>query len=177
MQVWQHNEMSADAGGLARWPVKLLIPVGFALLILQVLSEIGKRIIIMQGRANMTGDWGWLAPLMFAALFLLLLTGYPVAFVLAAVGFNFWCDRGDVGRIPIELVQAVPERLFGIMRNETLMAIPFFTLMGLILEKSQLAEDLLEAVNQLFGKVAWWLGLCGDFGGCIIGRYHRYCGS
>ncbi|MBK7301589.1 MAG: TRAP transporter small permease subunit [Moraxellaceae bacterium] len=47
MQVWQHNEMSADAGGLPRWPVKLLIPVGFALLILQVLSEIGKRIIII----------------------------------------------------------------------------------------------------------------------------------
>jgi TRAP-type mannitol/chloroaromatic compound transport system permease small subunit len=47
MQVWQHNEMSADAGGLARWPVKLLIPVGFGLLILQVLSEIGKRIIII----------------------------------------------------------------------------------------------------------------------------------
>ena len=44
MQVWQHNEMSADAGGLARWPVKLLIPVGFSLLVLQVLSEIGKRI-------------------------------------------------------------------------------------------------------------------------------------
>ena len=47
VQVWQHNEMSADAGGLARWPVKLLIPLGFALLILQVLSEIGKRIIII----------------------------------------------------------------------------------------------------------------------------------
>ncbi len=47
MQVWQHNEMSADAGGLPRWPVKLLIPVGFVLLILQVFSEIGKRIIII----------------------------------------------------------------------------------------------------------------------------------
>jgi TRAP-type mannitol/chloroaromatic compound transport system permease small subunit len=51
MQVWQHNEMSADAGGLARWPVKLLIPVGFFLLVLQVLSEIGKRI-----HALMTGE-------------------------------------------------------------------------------------------------------------------------
>jgi len=50
IQVWQHNEMSADAGGLARWPVKLLIPVGFGLLILQVLSEIGKRIqVIVNG--------------------------------------------------------------------------------------------------------------------------------
>ena len=101
----------------------------------------------------MTGDWGWLAPLMFAALFALLLTGYPVAFVLAAVGLIFGALGVMLGALPIELVQAVPERLFGIMRNETLMAIPFFTLMGLILEKSQLAEDLLDAVNQLFGKM------------------------
>ncbi len=101
----------------------------------------------------MTGDWGWLAPLMFAALFLLLLTGYPVAFVLAAVGLIFGGLGVMLGAIPLELVQAVPERLFGIMRNETLMAIPFFTLMGLILEKSQLAEDLLDAVNRLFGRL------------------------
>ncbi|PTQ90722.1 TRAP transporter large permease [Agitococcus lubricus] len=101
----------------------------------------------------MTGDWGWLAPLMFLSLFLLLLTGYPVAFVLAAVGLIFGAIGVLVGALPIELVQAVPERLFGIMRNETLMAIPFFTLMGLILEKSQLAEDLLDAINQLFGRL------------------------
>ncbi|HMU87304.1 MAG TPA: TRAP transporter large permease subunit [Agitococcus sp.] len=101
----------------------------------------------------MTGDWGWLAPLMFLSLFLLLLTGFPVAFVLAAVGLIFGVIGVLVGALPIELVQAVPERLFGIMRNETLMAIPFFTLMGLILEKSQLAEDLLDAINQLFGRL------------------------
>lgn len=101
----------------------------------------------------MTGDWGWLAPLMFLSLFLLLLTGFPVAFVLAAVGLIFGAIGVLVGALPIELVQAVPERLFGIMRNETLMAIPFFTLMGLILEKSQLAEDLLDAINQLFGRL------------------------
>lgn len=101
----------------------------------------------------MTSDWGWLAPLMFVSLFLLLLTGFPVAFVLAAVGLIFGVIGVLVGALPIELVQAVPERLFGIMRNETLMAIPFFTLMGLILEKSQLAEDLLDAVNRLFGRL------------------------
>ncbi len=101
----------------------------------------------------MIGEWGWLAPLMFAALFLLLLTGYPVAFVLGAVAMIFGALGVMLGAIPIELVQAVPERLFGIMRNETLMAIPFFTLMGLILEKSQLAEELLEAVSQLFGRL------------------------
>ena len=101
----------------------------------------------------MIGEWGWLAPLMFATLFLLLLTGYPVAFVLGAVAMIFGALGVVLGAIPIELVQAVPERLFGIMRNETLMAIPFFTLMGLILEKSQLAEELLEAVSQLFGRV------------------------
>jgi len=80
----------------------------------------------------MIGEWGWLAPVMFAALFLLLLTGYPVAFVLGAVAMIFGALGVMLGAIPIELVQAVPERLFGIMRNETLMAIPFFTLMGMI---------------------------------------------
>lgn len=101
----------------------------------------------------MTGDWGWLAPLMFLSLFFLLLSGFPVAFVLAAIGLIFGAIGVLVGALPIELVQAVPERLFGIMRNETLMAIPFFTLMGLILEKSRLAEDLLDAINQLFGRL------------------------
>ncbi|MBK7301586.1 MAG: hypothetical protein IPI79_15660 [Moraxellaceae bacterium] len=66
----------------------------------------------------MTGDWGWLAPLMFAALFALLLTGYPVAFVLAAVGLIFGALGVMLGALPIKLVQAVPERLFGIVRTQ-----------------------------------------------------------
>jgi tripartite ATP-independent transporter DctM subunit len=101
----------------------------------------------------MSGELGWLAPLMFGTLFLLLLTGYPVAFVLGAVGLIFGVIGYGMGVIPPELMQAVPERLFGIMRNDTLLSIPFFTLMGLILERSGLAEDLLETVGRLFGRV------------------------
>jgi len=101
----------------------------------------------------MSGELGWLAPLMFGTLFLLLLTGYPVAFVLGAVGLIFGVIGYALGVIPPELMQAVPERLFGIMRNDTLLSIPFFTLMGLILERSGLAEDLLETVGRLFGRV------------------------
>lgn len=101
----------------------------------------------------MIGDLGWLAPVMFIALFVLLLSGYPVAFVLGAVGLIFGALGVWLGTLPPELIQAVPERLFGIMRNDTLLSIPFFTLMGLILERSRLAEDLLETVGKLFGRL------------------------
>ena len=107
----------------------------------------------------MNGELGWLAPLMFGTLFLLLLTGYPVAFVLGAVGLIFGVIGYALGVIPPELMQAVPERLFGIMRNDTLLSIPFFTLMGLILERSGLAEDLLETVGRLFGRLRGGLAL------------------
>ena len=98
-------------------------------------------------------DTGFLAPLMFLSLFLLLLTGYPVAFVLMAVGLVFGLIGFALGVIPPELINAVPERLYGIMHNDTLLSIPFFTLMGLILERSGMAEQLLEAISRLLSRV------------------------
>jgi tripartite ATP-independent transporter DctM subunit len=98
-------------------------------------------------------DAGYLAPFMFLSLFLLLLTGYPVAFVLGAVGLIFGLIGVCLDVIPLALVQAVPERLFGIMRNDTLLAIPFFTLMGLVLERSGMAEQLLESIGRLLARV------------------------
>src|SRR6266581_9672072 len=92
-----------------------------------------------------------LVPLMFAALVVFLLLGYPVAFSLAANGLLFGIIGIELGLLKPELLQALPERVFGIMRNDTLLAIPFFTFMGLILERSGMAEDLLETIGQMFG--------------------------
>jgi TRAP-type mannitol/chloroaromatic compound transport system permease large subunit len=92
-------------------------------------------------------------PLMFIGLFTLLLTGFPVAFGLAATGLAFGYIGIQAGIFPAAMFQALPLRIFGIMQNDTLLAIPFFTFMGIILERSGMAEDLLETVGQVFGKV------------------------
>lgn len=92
-------------------------------------------------------------PLMFIGLFALLLTGFPVAFGLAATGLAFGFIGIEAGIFPAAMFQALPLRIFGIMQNDTLLAIPFFTFMGIILERSGMAEDLLETVGQVFGKV------------------------
>ena len=94
-----------------------------------------------------------MAPTMFVALIALLLLGYPVAFSLAANGILFAVLGIHLGLLHAELLQALPERVFGIMRNETLLAIPFFTFMGLILERSGMAEELLDTIGQLFGRL------------------------
>ena len=101
-----------------------------------------------------------LAPIMFAALILFLLLGYPAAFSLAAVGLIFFAIAVELapyseGVIYLSwpLLRTLPERIYGIMSNDILLAIPFFTFMGLILERSGMAEDLLETVGQLFGEV------------------------
>ena len=94
-----------------------------------------------------------MAPLMFAALVLFLLLGYPVAFSLAANGLLFAVIGIANGLLTVDLLGALPARIYGIMQNETLLAIPFFTFMGLILEKSGLAEDLLDTIGQLFGPL------------------------
>ncbi len=94
-----------------------------------------------------------MAPLMFCGLVVVLLLGYPVAFSLGANGLLFGLIGMGMGLLKPELLQALPERIFGIMRNDMLLAIPFFTFMGILLEKSGMAEDLLDTIGQLFGKV------------------------
>jgi tripartite ATP-independent transporter DctM subunit len=94
-----------------------------------------------------------IAPLMFGTLVLTLLLGYPVAFSLAAVGLGFGALGVQFGLLHPALLQALPERVWGVMSNDTLLAIPFFTFMGLILERSGMAEDLLDTIGQLFGPV------------------------
>lgn len=109
-----------------------------------------------------------MAPLMFAALIVFLLIGYPVTFSLAANGLAFGLLAIHYGLLGPELLQALPERVFGIMRNDTLLAIPFFTFMGLILERSGMAEDLLETVGQLFGPVRGGLAYAVVFVGALL---------
>ncbi len=109
-----------------------------------------------------------LAPIMFAGLIVFLLMGFPVAFSLGACGLFFGFVGVELGVLPQALLQALPLRLFGIMQNDTLLAIPFFTLMGLILERSGMAEDLLETIGQLFGPVRGGLAFAVIFVGALL---------
>jgi GntP family gluconate:H+ symporter len=95
----------------------------------------------------------YMAPIMFIGLIGFLLVGFSVAFSLAACGLFFGFVGVEMGLLPASLMQALPLRVFGIMQNDTLLAIPFFTFMGLILERSGMAEDLLDTIGQLFGPV------------------------
>jgi len=94
-----------------------------------------------------------LAPVMFVSLVAFMLTGFPVAFSLAECGMFFGFVGIELGLMPAAMLQALPLRIVGIMQNETLLAIPFFTFMGLLLERSGMAEDLLETVGQVFGPL------------------------
>ena len=110
-----------------------------------------------------------MAPLMFASLVIFLLIGYPVAFSLAANGLLFGWIGIQLGLFPPELLGALPQRIYGIMQNETLLAIPFFTFMGLILERSGMAEDLLETIGQLFGPMRGGLAFAVVMVGALLG--------
>ena len=109
-----------------------------------------------------------LAPIMFAGLIVFLLMGFPVAFSLGACGLFFGFIGIELGMLPEALLQALPLRIYGIMQNDTLLAIPFFTLMGLILERSGMAEDLLETIGQLFGPVRGGLAFAVIFVGALL---------
>ena len=107
-------------------------------------------------------------PVLFAGLLFFLVFGFPVAFSLAATGLAFGFLGMELGLFPDVLFQALPLRVLGIMSNETLLAIPFFTLMGIILERSRMAEDLLETVAQVFGPVRGGLAVAVILVGALL---------
>jgi TRAP-type mannitol/chloroaromatic compound transport system permease large subunit len=107
-------------------------------------------------------------PLLFVGLLFFLLTGIPVAFGLAATGLLFGFIGIEVGLFPPNMFQALPLRVFGIMQNDTLLAIPFFTFMGIILERSGMAEDLLETVGQVFGPLRGGLAVAVILVGALL---------
>jgi TRAP-type mannitol/chloroaromatic compound transport system permease large subunit len=101
-----------------------------------------------------------MAPIMFFTLVFFLIAGYPVAFALAANGLAFFVVGVELApfsnntiNLSWPLLNAMPERFWGVLSNETLLAIPFFTFMGIVLERSGMAEDLLDTIGQLFGPV------------------------
>src|SRR5690606_9667812 len=104
----------------------------------------------------------------FVALVFFLLLGYPVAFALAALGIFFGFVGFELGLLSPVLFQALPERIFGIMSNDTLLAVPFSTPGGLVLERSGMAEDLLDTVGQLFGPVRGGVAYAVVFVGALL---------
>ena len=109
-------------------------------------------------------------PLMFGGLVLAMLIGFPVAFTLAAVGLSFGFLAIHLGFFDLNFLQAIPGRVFGsVLSNELLLAIPFFTFMGAILERCGLAEDMLDSMGQLFGPVRGGLGYSVIIVGFILG--------
>lgn len=109
-----------------------------------------------------------LAPIMFINLIGFLLLGFPVAFTLAATGILYGLVAIEFNLMQPALFQALPQRIFGIVANDTLLAVPFFTLMGLILERSGMAEDLLDTIGQLFGPVRGGLAIAVVFVGAML---------
>src|SRR5246500_243059 len=109
-----------------------------------------------------------LAPIMFASLIVALLLGYPAAFSLAFVGLFYALLGIGLGLFQPDFLQALPERVYGVMSNDTLLAIPFFTFMGLVLERSGMAEDLLDTIGQLFGTVRGGLSYAVIFVGALL---------
>ncbi|RVD55186.1 TRAP transporter large permease subunit [Mesorhizobium sp. M2D.F.Ca.ET.185.01.1.1] len=117
------------------------------------------------------------APIMFASLIIFLLIGYPVAFSLAANGLLFFFFgvllspySGGSINLAWPLLHALPDNFYGtrVMSNDTLLAIPFFTFMGIVLERSGMAEDLLDTVGQLFGPIRGGLAYAVIFVGALL---------
>lgn len=187
IQSFLQHEVSSDPGGLShRWLIKGMLVFAFVLLIIQALSEIlkayhrldNKMLLIktLLGVALMATlvyiAWFnrmafWVDPvfLMFALALVLLMLGFQVAFVFAGVALFFALITDEVGLHTLEML---PYRTYGIMGNVTLMAVPLFILMGLILEKSKMAEGLLLSMGKLFGQVRGGLAISVVFVGAIL---------
>ena len=111
---------------------------------------------------------GYLALWMFAAVFIVLLSGFPVAFALSGTALAFATVGIQFDVFDQAFLSALPNRLFGIMNNETLMAVPLFVFMGVMLERARIAEDLLEAMAELFGSLRGGLGIAVTLVGMLM---------
>jgi tripartite ATP-independent transporter DctM subunit len=114
-------------------------------------------------------SYGPMPPLMFGTMICFMIIGFPVAFSLAAVGLFFGVLGIFTGHFDPQFLQALPFRFYGIMSNDLLLSIPFFTFMGAILERCGLAEDLLEGTGQLFGKIPGGLAYAVILVGAVLG--------
>ncbi|SFV59446.1 TrapT dctQ-M fusion permease, dicarboxylate transport [hydrothermal vent metagenome] len=186
-QSYLQHEVSSDPGGLThRWLIKAMLIVAFALLLLQSVSEVLKAYHRLENKTILWKTLGvvvlfggvvyfawfermafWFDPvfLMFAMALVLLLSGFQVAFVFAGVALFFALISDEVG---LEVLEMLPYRTYGIMGNVTLMAVPLFIFMGLILEKSKMAENLLSSMGKLFGSVRGGLAISVVLVGAIL---------
>jgi len=186
-QSYLQNEISSDPGGLThRYVIKGVLVLAFVLLIIQALSEVLKAyhrveskkalwqvlavslglVAVVYG-AHFADMEFWFEPvlLMFIVTLILLMAGFQVAFVFAGVALLFAFISDEVGLHALEML---PYRTYGIMGNVTLMAVPLFIFMGLILEKSKMAEGLLLSMGKLFGSVRGGLAISVVLVGAIL---------
>ncbi len=183
LQSYVQNEISSDPGGLkSRWLIKGVLFLAFVLLILQALVEVLKAYKSLNSKRNLLLGFAiiisflafsslnlafWIDPLwlMFLLTLALLMTGFHVAFVFAGVALFFASISDELG---LEVLDMLPYRVYGIMGNITLMSVPLFVLMGLILEKSKMAENLLLSMGKLFGGVRGGLAISVVVVGAIL---------
>ena len=114
---------------------------------------------------------------MFLGALALIFTGYPVAFALGGTALLFGLVANLTGHFDLILFRAMPDRAFGTMSNYTLLAVPFFIFMGIVLEKSKLAEQLLESIGVVFGRLRGGLALGVIFVGALLAAGHRRGGG
>jgi tripartite ATP-independent transporter DctM subunit len=186
-QSYLQHEVSSDPGGLTdRWLIKAVLALGFVLLLVQAVSEILKAYHRLENKTTLLKvfvvvallgglvylAWFnrmafWFDPvfLMFALALVLLMAGFQVAFVFAGVALFFALISDEVG---LHILEMLPYRTYGIMGNVTLMAVPLFIFMGLILEKSKMAEGLLLSMGKLFGQVRGGLAVSVVLVGAIL---------
>ena len=155
-----------------------MIPLGFLFLAVQGVAEIikkycGRHWLARAGQAlrkarAMMLSFEVMAPLMFAGLIVVLLIGYPVAFSLSAVGL-LRLHRRSISAISDFSAAGLPDASSASSRNDLLLAIPFFTFMGAILERCGLAEDLLDSIGQLFGPMRGGLAYAVILVGALLG--------
>ncbi len=110
----------------------------------------------------------WLALVMFGATIIVLMAGFPVAFTLAGVALLFALGGAAVGIFDMAFLETMPSRLTGIMNNEIMVAVPLFVFMGIVLERAQIAEELLDTLAQLFGRLRGGLGISVTIVGMLL---------
>ena len=110
----------------------------------------------------------WMAFYLFAAVFVFLLAGYPVAFTLAGTALAFTFIGEATGTFDPAFLQALPNRLYGIITNQILIAVPLFVFMGVMLERSRIAENLLETMSRLFGPLRGGMGISVTLVGMLL---------
>ena len=188
LQSYLQHDTSPNPGGLSnRWIIKSMLVVGFVMLILQAISEIIKSYTQLSNKKPLfvaisavliflvAVFVGWYyrmafitdpVYLMFAMALFLLLAGFEVAFVFGGVALFFALIADEVG---LGVLHMLPYRVYGVtMTNVTLMAVPLFIFMGLILEKSKMAEDLLLSMGKLFGSIRGGLAISVVLVGAIL---------